>query len=381
MIVIPGLDMGGAELQLTQKINLFPELDSTVSILSDRYALLPHLPLPPKKIKKYDQPALRYLNTRGVFRAIPVSWQITQHCRAENIRCIIAHLPMAHWTARLSVLFALLFFYRLQVIVYHHSEQYKVSPTKGIFQKIFTNVQSMLARITDAGSVFVSETVRENISAHQFVRNGSVIKNMVVEKDSNPVPAKIILASQNKIFKKCMVVPGRIERVKGQLFFVSALTPELIDKIVDTQTIIVFAGGGADEQELVRIMPERLKENIFITGTLDHEVLLSFLSLADLVVIPSLSEGLGNTLLESMMLKRNVISSDAGGLLETIHNSNAVVRFQAGEPIGLQQKLAAWFLGTLTFHPEKAHTYYRANFLPDVYREALSQFLKRTLSS
>lgn len=381
MIVIPGMDMGGAELQLAQKTNLFPEFDITISVLSDRYALLPYISLPSKKVIIYDQPALRYLNMRGIFRAIPVGWQIMKHCRDENIRCIIAHLPMAHWTARLSVLFALLFFYRIQLIVYHHSEQYHASPVNGIFQKMFILFQSMLSRITDAGNIFVSQAVKENISAYQYVRNGSVIKNLVAEKDSNSTPARDMLVSQKRTFKKCIVVPGRIEHVKGQLFFAKTLTPELIDKIIDTQTIIVFAGGGSDEQELTRIMPDRLKDNMLITGTLDHAVLLSFLSLADLVVIPSLSEGLGNTLIESMMLKRNVISSNAGGLQETIQNSNAVEWFGAGDPIQLQQKMEAWFLGALIFHPEKAYAYYSANLSPDVHREAVLQYLKQTLVS
>jgi len=116
-----------------------------------------------------------------------------------------------------------------------------------------------------------------------------------------------------------------------------------------------------------------------ITGTLEHAMLLSYMSLADLVVIPSLSEGFGITLVESMMLKRNVISSDAGGLKETIHGSNAIEWFTCGNAAVLQQKLTTFFAGELSFQPEKAYAYYRANFSPEAYREALLQYLTHTL--
>ena len=379
MIVIPGMDIGGAELQLMQRLALFPEFEMTLVILSDRHALLQHIPLPNDKINLYNQPALRYLNGRGLLKAIPIAWKMMRYCRARNIRDITAHLPMAHWTARWVILFSYLLFYRVRLIVYHHSEQYKVNPVRGLAQRIFTHVQSMLAYITDVGNIFVSEAVKENISRHQYVRNGVVIRNLVRETTCDAALAQGMLTAKEKSFQKYIVIPGRIERVKGQVFFVQALTTELIERIRSTNTLIVFAGGGSDERELKNRVPDNLLGNILITGTLEHAMLLSYMSLADLVVIPSLSEGFGITLVESMMLKRNVISSDAGGLKETIHGSNAIEWFTCGNAAVLQQKLTTFFAGELSFQPEKAYAYYRANFSPEAYREALLQYLTHTL--
>jgi glycosyltransferase involved in cell wall biosynthesis len=191
--------------------------------------------------------------------------------------------------------------------------------------------------------------------------------------------AQGMLTAKEKSFQKYIVIPGRIERVKGQVFFVQALTTELIERIRSTNTLIVFAGGGSDERELKNRVPDNLLGNVLITGTLEHAMLLSFMSLADLVVIPSLSEGFGITLVESMMLKRNVISSNAGGLKETIHGSNVIEWFSCGNAAALQQKIAAFFAGELSFQPEEAYTHYRANFSPEAYREALLQYLNHTL--
>lgn len=377
MIVIPGMDMGGAELQLTQQLPLLWEYDITLSILSDRHNLLSQIQLPPENIKIYGQGSLQYLNSRGMRKALPVAWKMVKHCRAEKIKHMIAHLPMAHWTARWMVLFSYVMFSPLKLINYHHSEQYKVNPPKGFFQKVFTRLNSLLAFIVDSGNIFVSQKVKEDISQNQFVRNGVVVKNLVEEKSSNAELALQILA-EKKSFQKFIVIPGRVERVKGQVFFIKSLTPELIEKIKSTNTLIIYAGGGSDQVELVKLIPDNLKNHVFITGTLEHHALLSFLSLADLVVIPSLSEGFGNTLVESIMLKRNLLSSNAGGLNETIRESNAIEWFESGDSAQLQQKLAAFFSGQLSFQSEHAYTFYRANFTPEVHRENILRYLKQT---
>jgi glycosyltransferase involved in cell wall biosynthesis len=370
------MDMGGAELQLTQQLALFPEYDITLSILSHRHNLLSHVKLPHQNIKIYGQGSLQHLNSRGLRKAIPVAWKMMQHCRAEKIKRVIAHLPMAHWTARWMVLFSYVVFSPLKLIAYHHSEQYKVNALKGFFQKVFRTFQSLLAFVADSGNIFVSQKVKEDISQNQYVRNGIVIKNLVEEKRSDSSLAKQILAE--KIFQQYIVIPGRIERVKGQVFFIKSLTSELIEKIKSTNALIVFAGGGSDKSELMNLIPDDLKEYIFITGTLEHPTLLSFLSMADLVVIPSLSEGFGNILVEGMMLKRNVLSSNAGGLNETIRDSKVIEWFEAGDVTELQQKITAYFSGQLYFQPEKAYAFYRANFTPEVHRENILRYLKQT---
>lgn len=373
MMVIPGMDTGGAELQLMQQLNLFLELDITLSVLSDRVGLLPNLPNS-QKVIVYNQPALRHLNISGIFKAIPIAWKMMRYCRAEKISCVIAHLPMAHWTARLVALFSL---NRIRVIAYHHSEQYKANPVKGLFQRVFISFQSVLSRLTDSGNIFVSETTKDDIEKHQFVRNGIVVKNLVHEVKSDSKLAEEKLPVRK--FQKYIVIPGRIERVKGQVFFIKALTPELISKIQQTNTLIVFAGGGSDEKELAQNIPADIKENVFITDTLNHAALLSFLSLADLVIIPSLSEGFGITLVESMMLKRNILSSNAGGLKETIESSKAIEWFETANTEQLQEKITDWFENRLTFQSQKAYAYYRDNFSPEMHREAFLRYLDQTL--
>ena len=54
--------------------------------------------------------------------------------------------------------------------------------------------------------------------------------------------------------------------------------------------------------------------------------IITFFSRADLVIIPSRSEGIPNTLFEAWMSKRPVIATNAGGISEVIdHGINGLI--------------------------------------------------------
>ena len=78
------------------------------------------------------------------------------------------------------------------------------------------------------------------------------------------------------------------------------------------------------------INENNLESSITITGMLPNDLLLGEIKKANLVLIPSISEGLGIVGIEALMLGKTVIASDAGGLKEVfIHGKNGYL-FEAG---------------------------------------------------
>ncbi|WP_240500238.1 glycosyltransferase [Halioglobus japonicus] len=70
---------------------------------------------------------------------------------------------------------------------------------------------------------------------------------------------------------------------------------------------------------------------VTVTGNLDHAALLESVHSANIVVVPSLSEGFGLTALEAMALSKPVVASDVGGLKEVIIDGESGVLFPAGD--------------------------------------------------
>ena len=74
-----------------------------------------------------------------------------------------------------------------------------------------------------------------------------------------------------------------------------------------------------------------------------HRRMLSYLRLADIVVLPSLSEGAPNVLLEAMLAGRAIIASDVGAVSETIEHEVSGIVVEPGsveELAGALRRLA-----------------------------------------
>jgi glycosyltransferase involved in cell wall biosynthesis len=83
---------------------------------------------------------------------------------------------------------------------------------------------------------------------------------------------------------------------------------------------LVIAGGG----EIVRTFDERIEvlaakhgDRVQLTGRLDFDALRSLVTRADLLIMPSLHEGVGLPPLEAMACRTGVLSSDIPALRET----------------------------------------------------------------
>jgi glycosyltransferase involved in cell wall biosynthesis len=104
---------------------------------------------------------------------------------------------------------------------------------------------------------------------------------------------------------------------KGQSLVIRALA-----QLAEARLLLV--GTGADEADLRGLAGrEGVAERVHFLGSLDHTLLPVVLSAADVMVLPSASEGLANAWVEALACGCPLVISDAGGARELLTGAAA----------------------------------------------------------
>ncbi|MGN6497863.1 MAG: glycosyltransferase [Tsuneonella sp.] len=124
---------------------------------------------------------------------------------------------------------------------------------------------------------------------------------------------------------------------KGQAFVIEALRGR-----PDAQLLLV--GRGEDEAMLRRLAQEcGMAERVHFLGNVDHDLLPVILSAADVMALPSSSEGLANAWIEALACGTPLVITDAGGAREVVTSPAAgliVERSAAAVAAGIAAILA-----------------------------------------
>jgi len=378
--LIPSMNYGGAELQLTAQLRLLLGMGYSplLIVMGNQLELLKQVHLPPDKILVLGQPSHNHLNAIGIYQAFGSAFRVFLFLRKYKTSKLVAILPMAHWVGRWSVFFGRVFFFNIRLCTYHQSQQFKASPSDSFVKKVFHRVNSVLAWYADKASLFISQSALNDISQNQFVRRPIIIYNFVTEGIADEEVAKYYLRQRSIVYKKMFIIPGRIHPAKGQVFFLEAvkniLTPQ---RTADEGILIVLAGSGPDEEIVLKMIRDYgLIDYTLITGFIENKLLLSLIKLADLVIIPSMFEGLGNVAIEALMLRKQVLTSDAGGLTEIVKASRCGVTFPAGDASGLRTSLANYLDGKLRFDTQAGYKWYKSHFTPQIHIERFARFIE-----
>ena len=134
---------------------------------------------------------------------------------------------------------------------------------------------------------------------------------LIAERQENAVVRRVFSeATQEKGLAKPFVLYGAMnaatDRIKGFVSLLSAL--RLLDKQGITAQLVVF---GAEPQELP-MQFEHIRV-VFIGYVQDSNILAALYSSADVMVVPSLTENLSNTIMESLACGTPVVGFDIGG--------------------------------------------------------------------
>ena len=111
---------------------------------------------------------------------------------------------------------------------------------------------------------------------------------------------------------------GRLVPVKGHKYLVSAA--KKITKEFDN-AVFVFVGDGYLESKLERQAESLgIRDNIIFAGW--RSDVIDVLDLFDILVLPSLNEGMGKVLIEGMALGKPIVASSVGGIIDLVKNGD-----------------------------------------------------------
>lgn len=162
------------------------------------------------------------------------------------------------------------------------------------------------------------------------LRNGIKIRSV-----NNLVKESIYtqLGRNKKEFIVCFV--GRLAVVKNVPFLLSAL-----DEIcaLHPHVKLLVVGDGPEKNSLMNTVNVRkLMDNVFFLGARND--VRDILSICDLFVLPSLSEGISISLLEAMSMKVPVIATNIGGNAEVIENNETGILVELNNVIALKNAI------------------------------------------
>jgi len=190
--------------------------------------------------------------------------------------------------------------------------------------------------------------------AHSTVAVSPVLKKTLDRSRSNGSSTQLILnavdqnelsgtGSSNAIRKRCgcSINPfiigcfGRLSKEKGQEFLLRAFS----QLNAETSGLsLLFVGDGPERKRLEHLAQKmNLSEQVFFEGYRAN--MLDYYKAIDLLVLPSLSEGLPNVILEAMSLSVPVVATKVGAVPDVLENGKTGWLVSPGNYLQLYGKI------------------------------------------
>ncbi len=117
---------------------------------------------------------------------------------------------------------------------------------------------------------------------------------------------------------KIIITCGRINRVKGWEFAIESFA-ELLNN--EKNVSLIFIGDGEDRPKLENeLMEKNIITNVFITGFISNELVISYMKSANLAIITSFYEGWSLAMLEELSCGLPIVSTNVSGAEQMVHN-------------------------------------------------------------
>jgi len=173
---------------------------------------------------------------------------------------------------------------------------------------------------------------------------------------------------------------GRFSREKAQDDLLRAF--EILRRASDIPTVLVLVGDGPERPRLTAMVREYGLEPAVIFAGQQREV-APFYALADILALPSHSEGSPNVLLEAMAAGVPVVATAVGGVPEIVtHEQNALIvppRHPAQLAEALHRLLKDPNLGSRLAVNASSHL--AACYTPDIYYRTLAGLYRDTMKA
>ncbi len=122
---------------------------------------------------------------------------------------------------------------------------------------------------------------------------------------------------------------------------------DILEAIISSETLrnhsFVFAGDGHSREDMEEIVIQEGLDNVKITGWCEQDELESLLAISNIFVLPSYAEGFPNAIVEALCEGLPVITSDVGGIADSVHHGQNGFLIKPGNISQLRFRLE-WFV-------------------------------------
>jgi glycosyltransferase involved in cell wall biosynthesis len=262
-------------------------------------------------------------NKRSVLRPISALVKLLKN---ERIDVVHSHLFAANVAARLAGAWSGV---PVNISAIHGEDLWMKAWHRAVdrWTAIFTDCVTMCSQAVleyEAAAIGIprekSVVVLNGISLHEF------------EMDADATKKKHILGLPDDGF--LVSTAGRLdEPTKGFRYFIDA-AKQLVDR--GKQVNFLIAGEGPSRAQLEsQALSLGLKENVLFLGQrLDVNEIFAA---SDVVVVPSLSEGFGLTILEAWACRKPVVATHVGGIPEIVENGEDGLLVPSGDSRAISQ--------------------------------------------
>jgi len=128
----------------------------------------------------------------------------------------------------------------------------------------------------------------------------------------NAIDISSLTLSEDRRYEKQIIFAGRLSREKGIDSLIS------IGKKLPIDINLIILGVGPERQKIQDLV--NTHTNIHYLGYQNQEKTISLIQGSDVLIQPSLNEGVSSTLLESMACKTPIVATNVGGNQELLEN-------------------------------------------------------------
>ncbi|MFA5125789.1 MAG: glycosyltransferase family 4 protein [archaeon] len=172
---------------------------------------------------------------------------------------------------------------------------------KPISKKVWSNAKSVIAN-----SLGLKELAQKTLDC-----DIKVIYNGIDTNEFKP-------AKKKKSSTIRLISTGRLIKRKGYGYLIKALS--------GLEGFSLSLIGDGDEKENLKELAKEMKVKVNFKGTLIHKKIVKELQQADIFVLPSLNEGMSNSILEAMATGLPIITTDVGGSKELIKENGFIIQ-------------------------------------------------------
>lgn len=185
--------------------------------------------------------------------------------------------------------------------------------------------------------IAVSRALRDRISAWTNGDSAAVVRNgadpTVFCAWPKAEARRLLHLPQDK---RIVLFVGYLVKAKGVSFLLDAMT-----HLSRTDTMLYLVGDGPLKETLAcRSYSLAIDHRCIFAGACKHSEVPLWLSAADCLVLPSVTEGLPTILVEAMMCGVPIVSTAVGGIPEILHDRNTGLLVPAANPCALANAIA-----------------------------------------